>query len=130
MLRQVIADATANSVATLDMMTETKHPERLSPVAQRAWKRLQSEFPLWTTHLSTRDGELELALPAPIGSTAGHLVAFSNENELWVRFSPPKMCYPADDENELTSLIKKLTADEIVFKMFQPLKGELQGSNL
>lgn len=27
------------------------------------------------------------------------------------------MCYLADDENELVSLIKRLTADEIVFKV-------------
>ena len=99
------------------MMTDTKRPERLSPVAQRAWKRLESEFPLWTAHLSTRDGELEFAVPAPTGSTAGHLVAFSNQDELWVRFSPPNMCYPADDENEMITLVRKLTADEIVFKV-------------
>ena len=103
-------------------MTETKHPEQLSPVAQRAWKLLESEFPLWTTHLSARDGEMEFAVPAPSGSTAGHLVAFSHQDELWVRFSPPNMCYPADDENEMISLVKKLTADEIVFKVV--MKGE------
>jgi len=99
------------------MMTATKHPERLSPVAQRAWKRLEIEFPLWTTHLGAHDGELEFAVPAPSGSIADHLVVFSSENQLWVRFSPPNMCYPADDENEMISLIKKLTADEIVFKI-------------
>jgi hypothetical protein len=122
MFRQLTADAPANPVATLDMMTDTKHLEQLSPVAQRAWKRLESEFPTWTTHLSKRDGELEFAVPAPTGSTAGHLVAFSNQDELWVRFSPPNMCYPADDENEMVSLIRKLTADEIVFKV--TMKGE------
>jgi hypothetical protein len=121
-LRQLTADTPANPMATLEMMTETKHPERLSPVAQRAWKQLQLEFPLWTAHLSTRDGELEFAVPAPTGSTAGHLVAFSNQDELWVRFSPPHMCYPADDEKEMISLIRNLTADEIVFKVV--MKGE------
>ena len=103
-------------------MTETKHPERLSPIAKRAWRRLESELPLWTEHRSTRDGELEFAVPAPTGSTAGHLVAFSNQDELWVRFSPPNICYPADDENEMISLIRKLTVDEIVFKVV--MKGE------
>jgi len=68
-------------------------------------------------HLGAHDGELEFAVPAPTRSIAGHLVAFSGDNQLWVRFSPPNMCYPADDENEMTSLIKKLTADEIVFKV-------------
>jgi hypothetical protein len=104
-------------VATLQMMMDMKHLERMSPAAQRAWKRLESEFPSWTTHLRTRDEELEFAVPAPTGSAAGHLVAFSSQDELWVRFSPPNMCYPADDENELISLIKRLTADEIVLKV-------------
>lgn len=69
-----------------------------------------------------RDGELEFAVPAPTGSAAGHLVAFSNQGVLWVRFGPPNMCYPADDENEMISLIRRLTADEIVFKVV--MKGE------
>jgi len=115
--RQLTEDTPANAVATWDMMRETKHPEQLSPVAQRAWRLLESEFPLWTAHLSARDGEMEFAVPAPSGSTAGHLVAFSNQGELWVRFSPPNMCYPADDENEMISLVKQLTTDEIVFKV-------------
>lgn len=122
MYRQLTEDTPANPVATLDMMTETKHPEQLSPLAQRAWKLLESEFPLWTTHLSARDGKMEFAVPAPSGSTAGHLVAFSNQDELCVRFSPPNMCYPADDENEMISLVKKLAADKIVFKVV--MKGE------
>ena len=91
--------------------------DRLSPVAKRAWKRLESGFPSWAAHLDTRDGELEFAVPAPLGSSAGHLVAFSNKDQLWVRFSPPNLCYPVDDENDMVSLIEKLTADEVVFKL-------------
>ncbi len=104
-------------MATLEMMTDLIQPEGMSPVARRAWKRLASEFPLWTAHLDARDGELEFAIPAPIGSTAGHLVAFSHENQLWVRFSPPNLCYPTDDENEMVSVIKQLTSDNVVFRM-------------
>jgi hypothetical protein len=103
-------------------MNDETQVERLSPVARQAWKRLESDFPLWKEHLDTRDGELEFAVPAPTGSAAGHLVAFSHQNDLWVRFSPPRMCYLAVDENELVSLIKKLIADEIVFKIV--LNGE------
>src|SRR5256712_10944016 len=99
------------------MMQDMSQTERLSPVARRAWKRLESDFPLWKAHLHTRDGELEFAIPAPAGSTAGHLVAFSQQNNLWVRFSPPHMCYLADDENELVSLIRPLTTDHILFKV-------------
>jgi hypothetical protein len=100
-------------------MTQT---ELLCPVARQAWKRLESDFPLWKAHLDTRDGELEFAVPAPNGSTAGHLVAFTHQNNLWVRFSPPHMCYLADDENELVSLIRQLTTDQILFKV--TMKGD------
>lgn len=106
-----------NCVATLATMGDTPQIERLSSVARRAWRRLESEFPLWNEHLDTRDGELEFAVPAPTGSRAGHLLAFSNQNNLWVRFSPPHMCYLADNENELVSLIRQLTTDHILFKV-------------
>jgi hypothetical protein len=38
-------------------------------------------------------------------------------NDLWVRFSPPRMCYAIDDEDEMVSIIKQLIADEAVFKV-------------
>lgn len=34
-----------------------------------------------------------------------------------MRFSPPHMCYLADDENELISLIRELTTDQLLFKV-------------
>jgi hypothetical protein len=66
----------------------------LSPVARQAWKRLESDFPMWKEHLDTCDGELEFAVPAPIGSAAGHLVAFSYQNKLWVAFQPASDVLP------------------------------------
>jgi hypothetical protein len=104
------------------MTNDMSQTERLSPVARQAWKRLESDFPLWKAHLDRRDGELEFAVPAPTGSSAGHLVAFSYQNNLWVRFSPPHTCYLADDENELVSLIRQITTDQIVFKV--TMKGD------
>jgi hypothetical protein len=100
-----------NPVATLQITMDTKHLERIGPVARRAWQRLGSEFPLWSAHPSNRDGELEFVIPAPSRSTVGHLVAFSSYNPFWVRYSPPNTCYPADDENELVSLIKNQMTD-------------------
>jgi len=104
------------------MMNDKKQTERLSPVARRAWKRLESAFPLWKEHLDARDRELEFDIPAPVGSAAGHLVAFSHQNDLWVRFSPPNVCYLADDQDELVSLIRQLTTDQILFKV--TMKGD------
>ena len=98
-------------------MKDMTQIERLNPIARRAWKCLESAFPSWVAHLDIHDGELEFALPAPSGSAAGHLVAFTQGNDLWLRFSPPYMCYPVDDENEMVLLIKQLTADEAVFKV-------------
>lgn len=98
-------------------MTDVTQVERLSPVARSAWKRLEAEFPLWALHLNARHDELEFVLPAPAGSNAGHLVALSNKNDLWLRFSPPYMCYAVDDEDEMILLIKQLTTDEAIFKV-------------
>jgi hypothetical protein len=47
------------------MMKDITKTELLSPLAREAWKRLESDFPLWKAHLDTRDGELEFAVPAP-----------------------------------------------------------------
>ena len=116
-LRQLMMPSHINCVATLKMMKDMAQIERLNPIAGRAWKCIESAFPSWVAHLDIRDGELEFALPAPSGSAAGHLVAFTQGNDLWLRFSPPYMCYSVDDENEMVSLIKQLTADEAVFKV-------------
>jgi hypothetical protein len=78
----------------------------LSPTARRAWRQLEREFPMWVSHLEVRDGELEFAVPAPDGSQAGHLVAFSHENRLWIRFAPAAMCYLVDDENEMVAFMQ------------------------
>jgi hypothetical protein len=103
-------------------MNDKIQNDRLSPVASQTWKRLESEFSEWKEHLDMRDGELEFAVPAPAGSAAGHLVAFTHQDNLWVRFSPPCMSYLADDENELVSLIRQLTTDKILFKV--TMKGD------
>lgn len=109
-------------MATLRIVTDKTQTEGLSSAAREALKRLQSDFPLWKPHLDTRDGELEFAVPAPTGSAAGHLVVFTHENNLWVRFSSPCACYCADNVDELVSLIRQLTADEILFKV--TMKGD------
>jgi hypothetical protein len=98
-------------------MNDKTQTDRLSPVARQAWKRIESEFPQWKENFDMRDGELEFSVPAPTGSVAGHLVAFTHQDNLWVRFSPPRMCYLADDENQLVSLIRQLTTDQILFKV-------------
>jgi hypothetical protein len=95
----------------------SKQFEELTPTARRAWNAIETEFPSWAENLEVREGEMEFALPAPAGSKAGHLIALSHKDQLWVRFAPPSCCYPVDDEMELVSLIRMLIADEAVFKV-------------
>lgn len=102
-------------VGQLRMMME--EAQVLNPFARQVWKRLETDFPSWKQHLDARCGELEFAVPAPSGSSAGHLVVFTNNNDIWLRFAPPHMCYLVDDENEMVSLIRQLTADELLFKV-------------
>jgi hypothetical protein len=88
----------------------------LSTTAQGAAERLQLEFGSVGT-LDTRKGELEFSIPAPTGSRAGHLVAFSNGDDLWVRFAPPYLCYAVDDKDEMLSVLNQLIAEQIAFKV-------------
>ncbi len=91
--------------------------ERLSPFAAGVWARLVNACPEWLGCLATiGDGDLEVAIPAPAGSQAGHLVVATCRGEdLWVRYSPPHMCYPLDDEDELLSIVRQLLHDEALF---------------
>jgi hypothetical protein len=90
--------------------------ELLNPRAARAWSRLVDKYPEWSTHFGTcgRD-DLEVAIPAPSGSNAGHLIVFTNGVDLWLRYSHPRMCYLVDDEDEMLSIVEWLLRDEVLF---------------
>jgi hypothetical protein len=87
----------------------------LSTVAKRAAERLQLEYGLLGT-LDTNDGELEFSILAPAGSRAGHLVAFSQGDNLWVRFALPHLCYFVENEEEMLGVLSQLIADQVAFK--------------
>ena len=91
--------------------------EPVNALAARASAAILGRHPDWAPHVGTRgDGDLELAVPAPEGSDAGHLVVFTDAGEhLWVRFAPPSMCYAVDDEAELLWVVDQLVADAAVF---------------
>ena len=73
-------------------------------------------WPSWTEHVEQRqDGEFEVALPAPSGSKAGHLRIFTSRGDLWVRYNPPRMCYPIDNRAELLSIVRQLLKDKVLF---------------
>lgn len=59
------------------------------------------------------DGDLELAVPAPPGSRAGHLVVFTNQGkDIWIRYAHPNMCYAVDSVEEMHLVVAALLADE------------------
>lgn len=89
----------------------------LNPLAERAWKTLLAKYPEWREHFGTcGSDDLEVAVPAPVGSNAGHLVIFTARGEdLWLRFSPPHMCYGVDDEGEMLDVIEQLMSEKALF---------------
>lgn len=84
-----------------------------------------AEYPDWEEHADTLDGgDFEVAVPAPAGSKAEHLVVFTNGGEdIWLRYSPPRMCYAVDDEDEMIKIIGQLLADEVCFLVIE--EGDL-----
>ncbi|MBZ5523620.1 MAG: hypothetical protein LAP21_15405 [Acidobacteriia bacterium] len=89
--------------------------EMLNPLAKKTWARLIKEHPNWDSYFGSRDeDDLEVAIPAPPGSNAGHLVIFTTEGkEIWLRFGPPRMFYAIDDLEEMLSVINSLLREEV-----------------
>lgn len=88
----------------------------MTPTAERTWAQLIGRYPNWEPYFDTLDGgELEVAVPAPAGSNAGHLVVFTYGEDVWLRYAWPCMCYPLDDEEEMFSVIEHLLNDEALF---------------
>ena len=91
--------------------------DTLNPLARTAWTALMSAHPEWAEAFGIcGKDDLEVAIPAPVGSNAGHLVIFTATGEdLWIRFSPPSMCYSVDSEAEMLSVIQQLLAETALF---------------
>ena len=90
--------------------------ESLKPFAQQVGAALLAEHPDWGKYCETSDrGDLEVAIPAPEGSNAGHLVVSTNNADIWIRFAPPRMCYAVESEGEMFRIISALLEDQVVF---------------
>jgi hypothetical protein len=91
--------------------------DSLNPLARRAWTALIAAYPDWSKYFGIcGEDDLEVAVPAPTGSKAGHLVIFTSEGKnLWIRFNPPWMCYSTDDESEMLEVVRQLLADTALF---------------
>jgi hypothetical protein len=89
----------------------------LNPLAQRVLQALLQEHPGWAACAeSVGDGDLELAVPAPRGSRAKHLVVLtSGGRDIWIRYAPPRMFHAVASEREATRIVAALLADAASF---------------
>jgi hypothetical protein len=89
-------------------MPPVNNMESLKMAARRAGEALLAEHPDWGKYFEASDGgDLEVAVPAPNGSNAGHLIIFTTkENDIWMRFAPPRMCYAVESESEMLEIVR------------------------
>jgi len=89
----------------------------LNQLGKRVCESLLARHPEWSEYVDVRDGgDLELAVPAPAGSRAKHLVIFTTRGEdLWIRYAPPYMRYAVESEREMHAVIEALLMDDAFF---------------
>jgi hypothetical protein len=89
----------------------------LNPLARRVRDVLLDRYPEWAGYVeSVANGDLELAVPAPRGSRAGHLVvSTARGHDTWIRYSPPRMFYPVESDTHLVAVVDALLSDRAFF---------------
>jgi hypothetical protein len=89
----------------------------LNPLGIRVRDSLLRRHDGWGKYVSSLpSGDLELAVPAPQGSRAGHLVVFTARGEdMWIRYSPPRACYSVETDTEMHAVVDALLADDAFF---------------
>src|SRR5215475_270909 len=99
------------------MRTVDMQEQSMNPLGERIRDSVLRQYPQWSRYVDTlAGGDLELAVPAPKGSRAGHLVIFTARGEdIWIRYSPPRMCYSVESEQELHAVIAALLGDRAFF---------------
>jgi hypothetical protein len=85
----------------------------VNPLGERVRDSVLRRHPEWAAYVeSTPDGDLQLAVPAPRGSRAKHLLIFTDQGkDIWLRFAPPRMCYAVETDREMHVVIEALLAD-------------------
>ncbi|KHD05078.1 hypothetical protein PN36_31075 [Candidatus Thiomargarita nelsonii] len=89
----------------------------LNSFSKRIVNKLLSVYPKWEKFVDiTDDGLLEVCVPAPKASNAGVMCIFTTvDDDLWIRFSHPYMCYSLDDEEEMIYIVNALITDQALF---------------
>ena len=93
----------------------TEH--RLNPFGIQVRDSLLRRHEGWGKYVSAlQSGDLEVAVPAPPGSRAGHLVIFTAQGEdLWIRYSPARACYSVETDKEMHAVVDALLTDNAFF---------------
>ncbi len=91
--------------------------DALNALGKRVRDSLLRKHPQWAEYVDTLEGgDLEIAVPAPPGSRAKHLVIFTSRGaDTWVRFAPPRMCYSVQSDGELHAVVDALLQDDALF---------------
>jgi hypothetical protein len=107
-------------------------PDSLNATGRRVATALLAARPEFSSGIRVLDdGHLEASLSAPNASQAGALVvSTAHAGDIWVRFAPPRMWYPVDDEHELLTIIEQLVADAVVFVRIEDSLGEWMETTL
>jgi hypothetical protein len=89
----------------------------LNPLGRRVRDSVLEEHEDWSDYVSVLpSGDLEIAVPAPRGSRAGHLVIFTVRGEnTWIRYAPARACYGVETDREMHAVIEALLTDDAYF---------------
>jgi len=89
----------------------------LNSLGRQVRDSLLERHPEWAEYVEALPGgDLELAIPAPHRSRAGHLVIFTRQGQdIWIRYTPPRMCYSVESDAEMHAVVKALLADDAFF---------------
>jgi hypothetical protein len=89
----------------------------LNALGKRVRDSLLLRHPEWADYVRTLEsGDLEVAVPAPRASRAGHLVVFTARGkDTWIRYAPPRACYSVDSDRELHAVVEALLRDDAFF---------------
>lgn len=89
----------------------------LNPLGIRVRDSILRQHEDWAEYVSVLpSGDLEIAIPAPRGSRAGHLVIFTVRGEdTWIRYSPPQACYCVETDREMHAVVEALIGDDAFF---------------
>jgi hypothetical protein len=85
----------------------------LNPLGIRIRDSVLQAHEDWAEYTRVRpSGDLEIAVPAPRGSRAKHLVIFTARGEeTWIRYSPARACYRVETDREMHAVVEALLAD-------------------